>query len=119
MRGFLLRLFVSILALWLTGVLARQIGLDLRVDSFWAALGAVLLLGLFNATLGPLLKLVTLPLNCLTLGLVGFFINIFLFWLVSAIIPGFEVAGFLAACFGSLVMGFLNGVLTSLLAKKK
>ena len=120
MKGFLLRFLVSILALWLTGMIASSIGLRIQVESFAGALVAVLFLSIVNATIAPVLRLITKPLSCMTLGLFGVILNALLFWMVgSGIIPGFQVLGFRAALFGSLVMGLLNGVLYSLLDTKK
>lgn len=119
MRGFLLRFIVNILALWLTGLLAQALNLRVQIETFWAAFSAVILLSVVNAVIAPILRLMTMPINCMTLGLIGVLINAFLFWIVGFIVPGFEVQGFWAAIFGSLVMGLLNGLLLSLLDDKK
>ena len=119
MRGFLIRFLISILALWLTGIIARSIHLKIQVDSFWAAFSAVILLGFINAVIAPILRLLTLPLSCMTLGLFGFVINALLFWLVSALVPGFQVGGFLAALFGSVVMGVLTAILYTLTGTRR
>jgi len=70
------------------------------VTGWYAALVAILVLGLVNALIRPLLILLTLPVNILSLGLFTFVINAFLFWFVSTFIEGFEVSGFLAAFWG-------------------
>ena len=120
MRGFVLRFLVNMLALWLTAYIARSLGLRVEISSFWAAFFGTIALSVVNATLGSILRLITMPLNCMTLGLIGILINVLLFWLVgSGIIPGFEVIGFWAALFGSVVMGLINGILQSLVEEKK
>lgn len=119
MRGFLLRLLVSIAALWLTVLASQNLGIaSIRMgyDSFWGLFWTVILLGIVNAVIAPILKLITLPLNCMTLGLVGLLINVFMFWLAASLVPGFHIHGFWAAVFGSLVMGLLNGILQTVVS---
>ncbi|MBW3625924.1 MAG: phage holin family protein [Armatimonadetes bacterium] len=115
MKGFFIRLLVNMLALWLTGLLAQTLNLRVQIESFWSAFSAVILLSVANAVIAPILRLFTMPINCMTLGLIGILINAFLFWIVGLILPGFEVRGFWAAIFGSVVMGLLNGLLLTLL----
>ena len=78
------------------------------------ALLFVLVLSLANLVARPVLKAVTLPLTCLTLGLFNFVINAFLFWLVGQFIPGFHVAGWQAPLFGSVVMSIVGGFLNNM-----
>ena len=120
----LLRWLLSAVALYLT-VLA---GKNLNIHSFSlapfpkdieGALVFVLLLGIANAVLRPLLKLLTLPLTCLTLGLFSFVLNAFLFWLVGQYTPGFHVAGWQAPLFGSVVMSLVGGLLNNLLVSNR
>jgi len=69
--------------------------------------------------LRPVLKLLTLPLTCLTLGLFSFIVDAFLFWLVGQFIPGFHVAGWQAPLFGSVVMSLIGGLLNNVLVSKR
>lgn len=66
---------------------------------------AVLLLGLVNALLRPLLILLTLPLTVLSFGLFLLVINAGMILLVSRIVPGFQVAGFTPALLAALITG--------------
>ncbi len=66
---------------------------------------AVLLLGLVNALLRPLLILLTLPLTVLSFGLFLLVINAGMILLVSRIVPGFQVAGFTPALLAVLITG--------------
>lgn len=95
----LLRWALSALAL----MLLPQIIDAIRVDSFYAAMAAVLGIGLVNALIRPILIVVTLPINLLTLGLLTFAINGLLFWLVASFIKGFTVTGFWTAVLGAIV----------------
>ena len=92
--GFLLRVFVNALAI----MLAAAVVPGIRADSVPAALAAGLVLGLINAVVRPLLLLLTLPITLLTLCLFLFVLNGLCFWLAAAIVGGFHVSGFLAAC---------------------
>ena len=67
------------------------------VESFYNALIAALILGLVNALVRPLFFILTLPITILTLGLFTFVINAFMIWLVSTIVEGFVVEGFVPA----------------------
>lgn len=120
MKGVLIRWVVSAVALYLTALLANVLGLGITVSGAPGALLAVLALATVNALIRPLLLLMALPLNCLTLGLFTFVINALMFWLVGAgWIPGFRVEGFLAAVFGSVVMGVISGLANQLIAPKE
>ena len=90
-----------------------------QVESFFAALVAALVLGLVNAIIRPLVIILTLPINLLTLGLFTFVINALLFWFVAEIIKGFSVTGFVAALIGSLLYSLITLVISWLVFKKR
>ena len=89
----------------------------IQIRSLGAALLAALLLGLVNAVLRPILVLLTLPVTVLTLGLFIFVINGLLFWAVSALVPGFDVAGFWWAVLAAIVFSLISWVLSALVLK--
>ena len=74
-----------------------------KVQSFGAAMGAALVLGLLNTLVRPLLVLLTLPVTLLTLGLFLFVINALMFWAAASLLQGLDVNGFGAALVGSLI----------------
>jgi len=80
-----------------------------------SALVAVLVLGLVNTLVKPLLVLLTLPITLLTLGLFLLVINGLLFWFVGSILPGFKVAGFGPALIGAIVYSLLAWLFSKLL----
>ena len=84
------------------------------VDSFGTAVVVAIVLGLVNAFLRPLLLLLTLPLNILTLGLFTFVIIGGLIELTSALVPGFHVANFWWALAFALTLSLINSVLHGL-----
>ena len=114
MRGVLLRwliLTAAVLAAsWLlTGV---------RVNGIFPAILAAALLGICNAVLRPLLIVLTLPLNILTLGLFTFVINALLLKMASGVISGFEVHGFWPALFGALIISLVSWLLSSFISDR-
>ena len=87
----------------------------IEVDGFGAALIAALVIGLVSATVGVILKIVLLPFIILTLGLVYFLINGMMLKLASEVVPGFRVNGCLPAVLGSILLTFVDYVLSRLL----
>ena len=77
-------------------------------SSFYAALISVLVLGIINAVIKPILILLTLPVNILTLGLLTFVINGLLFWLASTVVKGFQVSGFIPAFEAALIFSIVS-----------
>lgn len=86
-----------------------------HVRSFGAALVAALVLSLFNALIRPVLLILTLPVNLLTLGLFTFIINGFLFWFAANILDGFSVRGFWWAVLAAIVYSLISWAISSLL----
>jgi len=87
------------------------------VSSFYTALIVALVLGIVNAIIKPILVILTLPINILTLGLFTFVINAGLILFVSTIVKGFVVDGFLPALFGGLILWVFSWF-TSAVTKK-
>ena len=76
----------------------------IEVDNFISAMFVCIIIALINTFIKPLLQLITLPINILTLGLFSLVINALMLMLAGWIAPGFEVEGFLSARFGSLLL---------------
>lgn len=72
------------------------------------AIIAALLFAVINFAIKPIIRIITLPLNILTLGLFGLLINVLLFWFVAEITTGFTVLNFIAAFWGALVLTLAN-----------
>ncbi|HXG52652.1 MAG TPA: phage holin family protein [candidate division Zixibacteria bacterium] len=87
----------------------------IRLSGWAAALIAPIVIGLVNATLGLALKILTLPLSLLTFGIFLLVINALMLQLAAALVPGFSVAGFWSAFFGSIVLSLVGLLLRSLL----
>ena len=87
------------------------IGFD--VTAVGAIVGSIVL-GFVNATIRPLLLLLTLPLNLLTLGLFTFVINGLMLWAVSMFVRGFEIQNFVTAFFAALILTVISSVISFL-----
>ncbi len=111
---------VSLLLHWLISALSLMIVAYLfpgiQLQGLGAALIAPIVIGLINATIGLILKIVTFPLTILTLGIFWLVINALMLQLAAALVPGFYVAGFLSAFFGAIVLGIVSTILHSLVA---
>jgi len=108
---FLTKLGINALAL----LLAAQIFPKISFDSQQATFIAALVLALVNTYLRPLVVILTLPINILTLGLFTLIINGMMLELVSWIIPTFHVEGFWTAVGGALVISIVSCLLNLLL----
>lgn len=116
-------MIVSMLVYWLLTALVLMV-VDallpgIAISSFGTAMLAAFLMGVVNFFVRPLLTLLTLPLNIVTLGLFSFVINAILFALVAWMVPGFEVSNFLSALAGSLILALMTGLLGSMLPNEQ
>lgn len=106
---------MTILINWILSAIvilvASQILPGVHVTGFVAALTVALVLGIINAIIKPVIVILTLPINILTLGLFTLVINAALVMLTSAIVPGFRVDGFLWALIFSILLSVINMVL--------
>ena len=102
---------------WLTltgAIIVTSYLLDgIHVSGFVSAFFAAAMLGILNALFRPILILLTLPINILTLGFFTFVINALMLKTASGVIPGFDVYGFWSAIFGSLIISAISWALNS------
>lgn len=111
MPKWVLRWLLNIGAILLTAYVVK--GFNVTV------LGAVfgsLVLGFVNAVIRPIIILLTLPINILTLGLFTLVINGFMLWLTSAIVKGFDLTGFGAAVIAALLLSILSFAISFLVS---
>ena len=111
MKTFILRAAIAALGLWI----AARIVPGISIDGAGTLAGAALVLGVVNATVRPVLVVLTLPITILTLGLFLLVVNAATFGLVALFFRGFHVDGFLPALLGSLLVGFTGWVGSALL----
>lgn len=111
--SLLLRWLFSAMSLMLVTYLVPGI----VVASFYSALWAALVIGFANALVRPILVILTLPINILTLGLFTLVINALLFWLASTVVKGFAVSGFWPAFWGALATSVISSILNGIFNK--
>lgn len=112
MIGLLLHWAISAASLMIVAYLFPGI----QLQGLGAALIAPIVIGLINATIGFILKIVTFPLTVLTLGIFWLVINALMLQLAAALVPGFFVASFWSAFFGAIVLSIVSMILRSLFA---
>jgi putative membrane protein len=108
--ALLLQWLLSAIAL----ILVSKIVPGFHVLGFWPALAAAIVIGLLNATVGFLLKIITFPLSILTLGIFLLVINGLMILLASAVVPGFKVNGFAPAFWGAVILAILGMVIKAI-----
>lgn len=124
MGKFVTKWLLFVAAIILAAIITSTLQLPFRVDvSSFAAfiklcIGAAIL-GFLNSTIGALLKFLSLPLNCLTFGLVSLVINAAMLEIAGNLNFGFQVGSFWAALVGSVFISILNTALTTLVLKEK
>jgi len=117
--GMMARLFIKWLCLAVAVLLADYALTGISTTGFGSALFAAAALGLLNMVFRPILLVLTLPINVLSLGLFTFVINAFMLKMASGLIPGFTVTGFWTAVFGALLISIINWILTLLIREKR
>jgi putative membrane protein len=114
MKGILIRWLVLTAAI----IVASYVLDSIQVRGFFSAFFAAAILGVLNAFFRPILIILTLPINILTLGLFTFIINALLLKMASGVISGFDVRGFWAAVFGSVIISIVSWALNSFISPK-
>jgi putative membrane protein len=84
------------------------------VDNFATVVVVAVVLGVVNTFIRPILLIVTLPINFLTLGLFTLVINAFMVLLADYFVTGFSVESFTWALLFSLVLSIISSVLYKL-----
>lgn len=110
MRGLVFRWLVNAGGLLLVSYLFDGI----QVAGLGWAFIAALFLGVINALIRPVVLILTLPINVLSLGLFTFVVNALMLWLVGNLLAGFRVDGFWPALGGSLVLSLISFAINSL-----
>jgi len=108
MRGFVIRVLVVAIGLWISSKIVPGVTINDGWSLFWAAL----LLGLVNAVVRPVVIILTLPLTILTLGLFLLLINAAMLSLVAWMLDGMTVDGFWSAFFGAIVISIVGWLVT-------
>jgi len=105
---------IVIVAAALLGVAYLIPGIE--VENFYVALIGSLVLALLNFFIKPILVILTLPVTIFTLGIFLFVLNAALFLLAASFVDGFQVAGFLPALAGSILISAVSAVVSNVLS---
>lgn len=104
----IIRLLINALAIYIGSLIVPGVALaDLK-----SALIVAIVLGVINAVVRPVLLLLTLPINLLTLGLFTFVVNALMILLTSYLVEGFDVTSLLSALLFSIFISLISSVLT-------
>lgn len=106
MTDMLFTWIISSIFLYLTAVVVP----GFKIHSFGSAMIAALVVGFFNMLLRPILLLLTLPINILTLGLFTFIVNAIILRLAAGMLKGFDIKGWVPAVIGAIVLAIIQAV---------
>ncbi|MEO1004322.1 MAG: phage holin family protein [Cyanobacteria bacterium J06638_38] len=115
MLGTLLTLLATALSLLIVDIVFTT---GVNLDNFPAAMLAALFIGLFNSVVKPVLTLLSLPINILSLGAFTLVINGLFFWLASLFVPGFQVHGLIAFLVAPIILSLVNTFIGNYFAEK-
>ncbi|MFH1368646.1 MAG: phage holin family protein [Elusimicrobiota bacterium] len=114
---------IKFFAKWVLSAVALLLVVNMTskagADGWSALLVAALILGLLNAFLKPLIVIVTLPINIMSLGIFTLAINGFMFWVVSKIVQGFYVTSFWGAMWAALLFSVISFLLNLMIGGLK
>ncbi len=114
MKGSFLTWLATALSLLIVDLVVP--GVD--IATFPAALIAAIAIGLINASVKPVLSIVSLPVTILTLGAFSLVVNGICFWLASVVVPGFIVKGLIAFILGPVVLSLANTFISNYFAER-
>ena len=117
--SFLLRVLLGWVVVGLAFVVVTRIVPGIQVHGGFESYAVVaVVFGLVNGILGPVLRLLTLPISILTLGLFMLVINALLLLLTAFLVPSaLTIDGFLSAFIGAILIGLVSWVLNHVLAQ--
>lgn len=105
-----MKILLHWLILTLAVIASQYVVPGIHVDTFLTALVVAAILAFINTIIKPIIGILTLPINILTLGIFSLVLNALFFWGVAYIVAGFHVGGFMAAFWGSLIVSVINWI---------
>ncbi len=115
MIGYLVTILATALGLLVVDTIVPGV----NIANFPAAIVAAIVIGLINSSIRPILSLLSLPLNFLTLGGFSLVVNGFCLWLASLLVPGFSMSGLLAFILAPVTLSFASTFLNNYFAEKE
>ncbi|WP_131538465.1 phage holin family protein [Pedobacter nototheniae] len=114
-----MKLIIEVLLMGLAVFIGAKLVPGVTVDGYGNAIIAAVLIALANATIGFILRVLTFPVNFLTLGLVSFIISVLMILLVSNMMSSFHVNGFLPAVFLAIVVALIKAIFGAIAGDKE
>lgn len=114
-----MRLIIEILLMGLAVLLGAYLVPGVQVEGYGTAIIAAILIALANATIGFILRVLTFPVNFLTLGLVSFIISVLMILLVDNLMSGFNTSGFWSAAFLAIAVALIKGLFNAIAGPDK
>ena len=114
MKQFLLKWFITAVSIF---IVANLFGL-IYVENLVVLILAALVLGILNAFVRPMLFVLTLPINIISLGLFTLVINGFLLYVVAGLVTGFEITGFWKALLAAVLISIVNAMINILIHRE-
>ena len=111
---FFIKIVVNLFAFAIVGTLFKGI----YIDGFFTLIAIAVLFGILNAFVKPFLTVITIPITALTFGVFYLFINGFMVWLTSFLIPGFVVRDFGTAFWAAIVLSLTSWLLEMILVRR-
>lgn len=105
--GLIIKILINALAVAITAYLLPNV----EINSFVTAILVALILAIINTFIKPIVSILTLPINILTLGILSFILNGVFILLASRLVDGFTVTGFFWAVIFSIVLSIVSSIL--------
>jgi putative membrane protein len=115
MKRFLLKWFVTAVSIFVVANVFKLI----YVENLTVLVLAALILGILNVFVRPILLVLTLPINIVSLGLFTLVINGFLLYATAGLVSGFEITGFWRALLAALLISIVTAMLNVLIHKER
>jgi len=114
-----MRFIIEVLLMGLAFYIGAKLVPGVSIDGYGNAIIAAILIALANATIGFILRLLTFPINFLTLGLVSFIITVLMILLVDNMMTSFNTSGFLAAAFLAIIVALIKAIFGAVAGEKE
>ncbi|MCX3267165.1 phage holin family protein [Pedobacter agri] len=114
-----MRFIIEVLLMGLAFYIGAKLVPGVSIDGYGNAIIAAILIALANATIGFILRLLTFPINFLTLGLVSFIITVLMILLVDNMMSSFNTSGFLAAAFLAIIVALIKAIFGAIAGEKE
>ncbi|KIA93191.1 membrane protein [Pedobacter kyungheensis] len=114
-----MRFIIEILLTGLAFFIGARLVPGVHIDGYGSAIIASILIALANATIGFILRLLTFPINFLTLGLVSFIITVLMVLLVDNMMTSFSTSGFISAAFLAIIVALLKAIFNAIAGEKE